>query len=133
MKLPRYTKLRGNIFWFQMGVPVALQAYYRVKIIQETLSTTDRTVAAHMALERAVHWKREFRLQANSGTTHAPRAVYQETVRKVEWIVDNYRDPDARDMQLDVLWDGIADKEAIRLGYLDISEAPPELSNGVQN
>jgi len=127
MKLPRYTKLRGNIFWFQMGVPVALQAHYQVKIIQETLSTTDRTVAAHMAQERAVHWKREFRLQANTGTAHAPRAVYQETVRKVEWIADSYRDPDARDMQLDILWDGIAGKEAARLGYLDISEAPPEL------
>jgi integrase len=126
MKLPAYTKLRGSVFWFQIGVPVALQAHYRKRNIQETLSTADRTVAAHMAQERAVHWKREFRLQTNAGTSHAPRAVYQETVRKVEWIVDSYRDPDARDMQLDVLWDGIADKEAARLGYLDISEVPPE-------
>jgi integrase len=127
MKLPAYAKLRGNVFWFQIGVPVALQAHYRKPNIQETLSTTDRTVAAHMALERAVHWKREFHLQANTGTTRAPRAVYLETMRKVEWILDNYRDPDDRDMQLDVLWDGIANKEAARLGYLDISEAPPEL------
>lgn len=108
-------------------MPVTLQSHYRRRNIQERLSTTDRAIAAHTAQERAVHWKREFRLQSNVGASHAPRAVYQETARKVEWIVDSYRDPHARDMQLDVLWDGIADKEAARLGYLDIGEAPPEL------
>ncbi|MCX5512300.1 DUF6538 domain-containing protein [Kaistia algarum] len=123
MKAPPYAKLRGNVFWFQIGVPIALQAHYGKVSIQENLRTSDRYVAAHLADERKVHWKREFRLWSGKDSASTPRAVYQETLRQVEWISENYRDKDDRDMHLDLLWDSVANPEARRLGLVDISEA----------
>lgn len=95
-------------------------------MVQENLRTSDRAVAAHLALERKVHWKREFGLTLGTAFPRNPRATYLETARQVQWIESHYRDPDDRDIQLDLLWDSVAGPEAKRLGYDDISLAPAE-------
>ncbi|BCP52688.1 hypothetical protein K32_13050 [Kaistia sp. 32K] len=128
MSAPRYLKLRGNVYWFQIGVPAELQVRYGKKHVQENLRTSDRSVAALMAQGRAVHWKREFSLDMETlRETRTPRDAFLETLRQIEWVKRNFPDPEDVEQHLDILWDSIADREAARLGFVYLSEAPAHL------
>jgi hypothetical protein len=125
MSAPRYLKLRGNVYWFQIGVPADLQVRYGKKLIQENMRTSDRSVAMQLAQERAAYWKREFSLDiATLRDTQTPREAYLEAMRRIEWVKRNF--PDAYDVEqhLDILWDSIAEREASRLGFPELSLAP---------
>lgn len=126
MPSPRYTKLRGNVYWFQLRVPKPLHATYGKKLIQESLSTTDGRRAAALALERAGNWKQVFADEIANLAGDRPRDIYQDTVRQVAAIKRLNRNHESVEAALDALWESTLEKEVARLGYSYHTEVPDD-------
>lgn len=122
---PRYTKLRGETYWFQLRVPGALQAAYGKGYIQESLKTRDSRKAAALALEKAGWWKQEFE-QDLDASAEKPRDIYLDTQRQIEWIKRRHKDKEDRELALDALWERVLSREVSNLGYGDHSEVPDD-------
>lgn len=121
----QYLKRRGNRWYFQIAVPLALQPLLKKKTIEESLKTADLKVAQTHAFERAAHWRRQFKI--DSGSARAlPREVFhrtlEETRQRIAWIERSFHDDNDRDFHLDQLQANWLDPELARLGYLDHSE-----------
>lgn len=109
-----------------MAVPVSIQSIVGKTVIQQSLGTSDRKLAQHLAIERAASWKRQFDLHKGV-LREAPssRDIFLEAQQRVAWLKGRFKDRDELDLQLDLLWNEYADGEATRLGLLDISDAEP--------
>lgn len=120
----RWLKQRGSVWWFQIAVPATVQSVVGKAVIQESLHTSDRKVAEHLALEKAAAWKRTFDLhQGVIRGNEAPRNIFLEVQQRITWLKSRFREDDELDVQLDLLWDEYAAPEMRRLHVDDLSEA----------
>ncbi|WP_454683380.1 DUF6538 domain-containing protein [Ancylobacter moscoviensis] len=120
----RWLKQRGAVWWFQLAVPTSVQSIIGKAVIQESLRTSDRKVAEHLALEKAATWKRTFDLhQGAIRGNESPRNIFLEVQQRIAWLKGRFKNSDELDVQLDLLWDEYAAPELRRLRVDDLSEA----------
>lgn len=120
----KWLKRRGTVWWFQIVVPRLVQSMVGKVVIQESLRTSDRKLAEHLALEKAAAWKRTFDLHMGViRGNDTPRNVFLEVQQRIAWLESRFKDQDSLDVQLDLLWDEYAAPEMRRLGVDDLSEA----------
>lgn len=123
-KRGKWLKQRGTVWWFQIVVPKPAQSIVGKTVIQESLRTSDRKLAEHLALEKAATWKRTFDLHLGvARANETPRNIFLEVQQRIAWLRSRFKDQDELDVQLDLLWNEYAEPEARRLGVDDLSEA----------
>lgn len=125
---PRYMKLRGSVWHFQLGVPERHRGWVGKPVLQGSLKTSDRALAQTRANAMAAEWQEKF-IRAERGPANlndAWRDGFDAAARNVDRWKQMGFGKDDLEAHKDLLLDHLLEREAARQGVAATSEIVEE-------